>query len=1257
MRIKLQDTTQLTQAVAVGGTHKLTLQKENNAISIRLLTGEEVTRVPVGTFDTEWGYNLFDRRASYQALVEEDGALHVIRYAPLHGHSGYSMLDGASHIHDMVAVAEDAIALTDHGNMFGTLDFYKKAKKAGKKPIIGCELYTETRHGEKKGNHLLVLAETTTGYHNLVKLVSRSYENRYRKPHVTYEWLEELKEGLIVTSACLGGEVSQALIAEDMTEARAVVSEMVSIFGKDHYFIEIQRHGIDEEETVNPGLQALATEFDLKMIATADSHYTHEEDRESQEILLCISTKKTMDDPDRMKFDGGGYHIHSSVEMAELFWDMPEVLDNTLDIAERCNVEIEMGKNYLPHFDVPAPFTSDKDYFVHLCKQGFERRFGGTVKMTDSEYLERLDYEMSVINKMGFPGYFLIMWDVIRFAQENNILVGPGRGSACGSLVAYVLNITDVDPIEFGLLFERFLNEDRYSMPDIDTDFSDVRREEVIAYCREKYGEKSVARIMTVTRLTAKSVVRDVTRVMGYPYALGNKLSNAIPTEPGMTLAKAMQDSVEFKELYATNEDAKRIIDLSFKLENTPKTTGIHACGVVISSGPVDDRVPTFLTEDKETKQMVLTTQYDKDQNEECGLLKMDFLGLRTMGVMDEAVRLTNESRQASNESPLTMSIIPTDNVETYQHIARGHTAGVFQLEQPGMTKFMKQLFNDAENVATATSDEFYNRLFAGISLYRPGPMDEIPNYLANMMDENNVTYDTPELEPILKNTYGTIVYQEQCMQIVRDLAGFSRGQSDIIRKGMAKKQIDLLNEYEPAFLFGSKEFNIEGCVPRGISEDAARTIWDKMLKFSKYAFNKSHAVGYAYVSVKTGWLATHYPVEFFTATMNSFISKNDKIKKYISVAKKQGIQVVPPNINKSREYFTVDGDAIRFGLKGIKSVGKTSAAIIREREERGIFTDMRQFIVRMSVHEGISSGVIESLIFSGALDIFPGTRKEKILRMDDYLGLARFIRDAKRSRKATLFNLPGTFDADPFQITLAGTNELDSEMRLEKEKEFAGFYITGHPLTAYRKSLKQANYIPLSELTDMMEEKMELNNVDTLDIKGTFAIAGVISEEVDTFYTKRTGEPLKVFKLEDESGEISCTVFSSLIARNSGLFEKGQLLYLEGHASVDGGEMRFTANDARDLHHMRQHDHPESFLIVGHKDVGTARKQYRDILALARNHKEIDLKIKRPRIKLYFQQDGKVFDMNVTVPYSPQNQRDLENIVGKRGLQPQYAS
>ena len=1217
---------------------------EEDTVVIRSLENDYIETV-------EWTAELeemFERRTQFHARVEEDH-IRVIRYAPLHGHSGYSLLDGASQIHDMVAKAEHHMAITDHGNMFGTLEFYKQMTKAGKNPIIGSELYSEDVHGEKKRYHLVVLAETLEGYKNLSKLSSFSYDNVYYKPQVSYDLLREYSEGLIVTSACMSGELSRAILRDDMDEARLVIETMIDIFGKENYFIEIQRHGIDEEDILNPALIAFAKEYGLKLVATADSHYTNEEDRESQEILMCIGTKSTMDNPDRMKFDGGGYHIHTSEEMVELFKDIPEALDNTLDIAERIQVDLDLETVYMPHYDVPAPFTSEKDYFIHLCEEGFKARFEGTDMMNDPEYQERLQFEIDTINNMGFPGYFIITWDIIKFAKDNGILVGPGRGSACGSLVAYVLNITDIDPIPYGLLFERFLNPDRISMPDIDTDFPDDRRDEVAEYVKEKYGEKSVARIVTFTRLTAKAAVKDVARVLGYPASFANKVSKTIPATPGMTFDKAFQESVEFKQLYESEEDVREIVDHAMKLEKNPRNTGVHACGFIISPSAVTDYMPQFRQKDRDTGEMVVTTQYDKDECEEMGLLKMDLLGLRTMGVIAHALEDINQRRANNNEHALTLENIPMFDLTSFQHISEGKTAGVFQLESSGMTGFMKQLFQDVNNFQGETeSVELFERLVAGISLYRPGPMDEIPNYIANMINSEEIEYDADALEPILKNTYGTIVYQEQVMQIVRDLGGFSRGQSDTIRKAMGKKIDSIMDEYGKYFIYGSKEENIEGCLAKGITQKEGDLIWEKMVKFSKYAFNKSHAVGYSYLSSKTAYLAKHYPAEYMTATLNSFINKANRIKKYMAEAKKQQIPVLPPDINRSKENFSVDGNSIRFGLKGIRSVGGTSGRIINERSVNGEFDTFKGFVTRMLRHSRITRLVIESLVYAGALDDFEGTRKEKLLIMDEMLEFAKMIRASEDAKLYNIFELVELKDDVMADVRIQAAGEMDKALLLEREREYAGFYITEHPIEDYVEDLEHANRIRLSDLVDEIESIKESKGIIEYESRNTFKMAGVITE-VNTYYTKKTGDPLNVFTIEDETGDMRCVAFSDVIERNSALFTEGQLVYLEGTVRSDESETQVTVRTIADIHDLKRYVRPTTYVLKGSEVVETARSQYaeiNDLKTVFGLHPQ-----EGEGVILKFEQDGKQFTMPFNVTGSINVQIALQEIMGQENV------
>ena len=1243
------------------------IRREEDEVRIEKENGESIGYISHKLFKLENGESLFERRNHFHANLKKDGTLNVIRYTPLHGHSGYSMLDGASKTKDMAAVAEHAMALTDHGNMFGALDFYTEMRKAGKKPILGFEAYSETIDGEKDGNHLLLLAENNVGYHNLVKLVSESNTNKFGKfNYVTYEMMERYSEGVIATSACLGGELSRNIMMDRDDKALQVATRLQEIFGKENFFVEIQRHGLPEERIVNPILIDIARKIDAGLVATSDSHYTHEEDREAQEVLMCLSTGDTMDNPDRFKLTGTGYHIHSSQEMAEKFADIPEVLDNTLNISDRVDIRLETDEIHMPHIEVPEKYETEDDYFRGLVWEGFAKRFEGTEMFEDENYKERLEFEMGVITSMGFSGYFIIMWDVIRFAGEQDILVGPGRGSACGSLVAYVLEITDVDPIPYGLLFERFLNPDRYSMPDIDTDFPNTRREEIIEYTRQKYGEASVARIVTYSTLSAKRVTRDVTKVLSLPFSYGSKIAEAIPDRPGMTLNQAFEESAEFKRIYEEEEDAQKIIDISLQLEGLPRNTSLHACGVVISNKPIDSYIPTFYAKNPETGTLQLTTQFDKDQVEEMGLLKMDFLGLKTLGVIEESIHLVNERRKNTKEEPITMRTIPVDDTETYKNIQTGNTSGVFQLEGPGMTKTISSVLDGVQTAKTKTSEESLLRLIATLSLYRPGPMDEIPNYIKNMKNPDKVHYETPEMKNVLSETHGVIVYQEQVMQLVRDLAGFSRGQSDIVRKGMAKKVPGLMDEWGEAFINGSEEKNIKGCVPNGIPESVAKDIWDKMVKFSDYAFNKSHAAGYSFVSARTGWLATHYPSEYYAAMMNVFVTEKEKAQQYLATAKSLKIPILQPSINHSQERFSVDGNSIRFGLNGISHVGKTAKTIINERNNNGDFKSMQDFAVRMVTNHKLTTRTFENLILAGALDEFEGTRLDKIKASDAFLELGKFIRDARDIKQPTLFDLGATIEQPIFNPPMKGVEEMDKETLLAKEREIAGFYITGHPITDYQIALKndekRRNYVFLSELNGEIEEKIEKEEKTSFNIRTKLAIAGVITD-VETYYTKAKGDPLKVFNFEDETGSIKCIAFSSILQEKRGLFNENDLLYLEGNASVEDGEVTFIVNAAEDLHAFDKSMAPKHFKVIGHRNTEEARRQYKKLIEWAtaipaweRRLQPIPVIFEREEETEEGQKEKVQYDMGIKVPYRNENIEEIRKIVGVSSLKSIYA-
>ena len=1076
----------------------------NNEVEI-LSWGKVVEILPVLPFK-----NLFARRKTFKANVIEPNKLNVIRYYDLHRHSGYSVLDGMNKIPAIVENTEYAGALTDHGVMFGILEYYKKMKSANKLPILGFEAYTESISGLKNRNHLVLIAQNEKGFKNLIKLTSKGYTNYYKRPHLSYEMLRDHSEGVICSTACMGGEIPRLLRDNKKDDAKKVALEFINIFGKDNFYIELQKHNIEGEAELNLALVDLAKELDVKVIATTDSHYTNEEDSKYHEVVLCLQTGKTMDDPKRLKFDGQGYHLHTSDEMERLWCELPEALDNTIDLVESINLELDLNNVYMPDFPVPDGFENESKYFEYLCWQGFEKRFKGTDKFINEEYKERLQFEIDTINQMGFPGYFLIVWDFVKYAKDNGILCGPGRGSACGSLVAYTLWITEVDPIRYGLLFERFLNPDRISMPDIDMDFSDERREEVIEYVEQKYGKDAVSRIVTFGTLAPRMAVRDIARVLNKPYSLGDKIAKAIPKEPKITLAKALKQSQELANMYETDSEVKKIIEIAKKIEGLPRNISQHACGVIISKGAVDDYIPQLIIKDDKTGMSTLATQFVMTECEEMGLLKMDFLGLRTMGVCDNALIDINKKRKSQNLESIEFLEIPTNDVEVYNFIAKGNTEGVFQLESPGMTSFMSELFQDTKTMLNTLSKEslyikgkeLFERIIAGISLYRPGPIDEIPHYIENMLNPDGIIYELDELEHILRNTYNVIVYQEQCMFIVRELAGFSKGQADTIRKGMSKKKDDLLDEYEEYFVYGSakrdetlpdnKKMNIKGCVNNGISAEVAKGIYAKMKKFGAYAFNKSHAGGYAEISIRTGWMAYYYPTEYMCATLNSFIDKNDKIKLYMSVCKKKKINILPPDVNLSEKKFCVDGDAIRFGLRGIKQMGEISGQIIDERNKRGLFIGYQDFAERMSKYQQVSKKVLEGLIFSGAIDGFEGTRREKVEILPQILKVASNEKKNYQSGQITLFD--SFFDNEDNSlkteleelksVKLPALGEYDKRYKLEKEKEFAGFYVTEHPLDEYVQILSEQGIYELGFLShdnddeDSLEYSLDGENV-----------------------------------------------------------------------------------------------------------------------------------------------------------------------------------
>ena len=930
-------------------------------------------------------------------------------FTHLHVHTEYSLLDGSNKIKEYVKrvkeLGMDSAAITDHGVMYGVIDFYKAAKEAGIKPIIGCEVYVapgsrfdrEQGAGDDRYYHLILLAENNKGYANLMKIVSRSFtEGYYYKPRVDEELLREFHEGIIASSACLAGEVARNIVRDDLAAADKAALKYLDIFGEGNFFLELQDHGYEDQQKVNMALMSMSRRLRIPLIATNDIHYTYADDVEAHDILLCIQTGKKLSDENRMRYPGGQFFVKSEMEMRALFPYAQEALDNTHRIAERCNVEIEFGVTKLPHFEVPEGYDS-WTYLNKLCEDGMKERYPDD----DGTLRERLEYELNTIRQMGYVDYFLIVWDYINFSRENDIMVGPGRGSAAGSIVAYCLHITDIDPIKYNLLFERFLNPERVSMPDIDVDFGFERRGEVIDYVTRKYGRDRVMQIITFGTLAAKGVIRDVGRVMDLPYGFVDSISKMVPAELNMTLEKALNQNPELKKAYEEDERIHRLIDMSKRLEGLPRHSSVHAAGVVICSEPAEDLVPLSRAADGS-----VTTQFTMTTIEELGLLKMDFLGLRTLTVIQNAVRMANRSIEEAGGGypayepslggekaqvkenpigyPVKLSNLDYADPAVYASISTGRTDGIFQLESGGMQGFMKELH-----------PENFEDIIAGISLYRPGPMDFIPKYIYGKKNPDKITYDTEELEPILEATYGCIVYQEQVMQIVRNLGGYTLGRSDLVRRAMSKKKQKVMEQERRNFVYGNPEEGVPGCVAKGISASVASHIYDTMMDFAKYAFNKSHAACYAVVAYQTAWLKYYYPTEFMAALMTSVIDFPTKVAGYILTCRSMGIRLLPPDINEGEAGFSVSGGAIRYGLTAIKGVGRPVIdAVIRERNERGKFRDLHDFLSRMILKDReVNKRVIENFIKAGALDCLGATRKQLMsvyMRMMDDLQTRR---------------------------------------------------------------------------------------------------------------------------------------------------------------------------------------------------------------------------------------------------------------------------
>ena len=1061
-------------------------------------------------------------------------------FTHLHLHTGYSLLDGSSKIPELVRrvkeLGMDACAITDHGVMYGVIEFYKACKAEGIKPIIGCEVYVAPGSRFEKGkeksaeryNHLILLAENDTGHKNLMKLVSRGFtEGFYYKPRVDYELLSEYHEGIIASSACLAGIVPTKLRNGDYEGAKEEAMRLQQIFGENNFFLELQDHGLSEQKFVNQGLMRISSETGIPLVATNDCHYLYKEDAEAHDVLICIQTQKNVYDEDRMKYEGGQFYVKSPEEMEEVFHYIPEAIHNTEEIARRCNVEIEFGKYHLPLYPVPEGYTS-LSYLNKLCEDGFKKRYEGVDADTEASLRERLKYETDTISNMGFVDYFLIVWDYINFAKENHIAVGPGRGSAAGSIVAYCLGITGVDPIRYNLLFERFLNPERVTMPDIDVDFCVLRRQEVIDYVTEKYGREKVVQIVTFGTMAAKMVIRDVGRALDLPYSFCDKVAKMIPNELKMNIEKALLINPDLKRLYDEDEEAKKLIDLSRRLEGLPRHTSIHAAGVVISKREVDRYVPVSTSSDG-----AVTTQYTMETIEQLGLLKMDFLGLRNLTVIEKAVELVNRNRKKEGRDELDIEKIDMEDENIYLMISEGRTEGVFQLESPGMTSFMKKLRPD--NIED---------IIAGISLYRPGPMDFIDDYINGKRNAAAIEYDCDELIPILKSTYGCIVYQEQVMQIVRDLAGYSYGQSDLLRRAMSKKKDSVMKEERKNFVYGDESKGIPGCVANGVSEQVANKIYDKMIDFAKYAFNRSHAAAYAFITYQTAYLKYYYPKEYMAALLTSVMSNTGKVSEYILSGKEMGIAILPPDVNEGEGNFTTASGGIRYGMSAIKGLGENvTDAIVRDRDERGAYKSLTDLIERLL--GSINKKGLEALIKSGALDGLSGTRREKMAVYEQVLDSISHEKHSKMAGQLSLFDIAPNDDLSTLEVKMPVLGEFDVETKLAFEKEMLGVYLSGHPLESYQDMLKSV--CNATSLDFAYDEEEGMVNV----APGKDYILGGIASVVNIKLT-RNNQRMAFITLEDLVGSVEVIVFPRDFEKYKDLIEEGRKYIISGKASLE---------------------------------------------------------------------------------------------------------
>ncbi|MEF2619959.1 MAG: DNA polymerase III subunit alpha [Clostridia bacterium] len=1077
-------------------------------------------------------------------------------FVHLHIHSEYSLLDGANRIKDLPVRAKElgmnAIAITDHGVMFGAIDFYKACKANGVKPIIGCEVYVAPRGRkdkepkiDEKYNHLILLAKNNEGYKNLAKLVSWGFtEGFYYKPRIDKEILEKYHEGIICLSACLAGEVNQAILNNNIEEAKKVALWFKNLFGED-YYLEVQNNGIKEQVLVNQKLVDLSRELNIPLVATNDAHYLKKEDAYNHEVLLCIQTGKKMTDEDRMRFDTDELYVKSPEEMIEYFKNIPEAIENTVKIAEKCNVEFEFGHTILPNYDVPEQYSTHYDYLESLTQAGLAKRYGQNIT---KEIQERAQYELSVIKKMGYVDYFLIVWDYINYAKTHNIPVGPGRGSGAGSIVAYSIGITDIDPIKYNLIFERFLNPERISMPDFDVDFCYEKRDKVIEYVCDKYGKENVSQIITFGTMSARMVIRDVGRALDVPYAETDKLAKMIPNELHITIKKALEQNRELKELYENDATVKKLIEIAMALEGMPRQASTHACGIVITKEPVVNYVPLYMRDNTISTQYIMTTL------EELGLLKMDFLGLRTLTVIQDTIDLVKKDKCIDVEFDKDMN-----DPKVYKLWQDGNSVGIFQFESQGMTNFMKELKPDC-----------LEDIIAGVSLYRPGPMDQIPRYIANKKDPEHAVYTHPALKPILEVTYGCMVYQEQVMQIVRDLAGYSLGRADLVRRAMGKKKLDVMAKEREIFINGQLDENgnivVPGCVRNGIDAESANKIFDEMAEFAKYAFNKSHAAAYAVVSYRTAYLKAYYPAEFMAATLNSFLGNLDKIPDYIEECKRLNIQILKPDINKSYTKFTVDNEKIRFGLGSIKNVGTAAVdEIVEERTKNGEFKDFADFCERIK-DLSVNKKCVESLTKAGAFDNFEQTRSTLIASYETIIDTISNSDKKSFDGQVSMFDLTPVENKkiDEIKYNYTILPEYTEKEMLFMEKEMLGIYISGHPLEKIKSQIELQTTINTYQMKKINSD-IEETGMSEFEDNQFVKYAGIVTS-VKKKYTK-TNKLMAFITVEDMYGPTEVIVFENCYQNCANILVEDSIILVEGRLSVrEDEDTKIVARDIKEF-------------------------------------------------------------------------------------------